>query len=384
MKTRNLIKTVLALSLIVILCMLCGCDSSKKVFDYLEDEKYSKAISEYNHLEDHDEDALNEIIDTIKETYFSYRNEEIDYDVAISKIEALSDTDDVSIRSACKSTTNKIKALKNSREEFEEAQILENEQLYKEAISKYQEVIEEDPNFKISKKRIEACYDCIRQAAISSAEKSMNEQDYKSAITTLNEALSFLNNDVELLQTKEKVENTYIETIRTQIHSNLKANQPASAIELLNEAKTTIGNNEKLESITATSIMDCKKINVTQESNGFNPEIKEDTLGNTYYEADVFVLADERYVEYNVINQNAKYLSFTIAPYHHYNEDRNGVMRIYVDDELIWSSSNITRKSEPKDICIEIPDNSKYIKFLVDTNGYSCSDIMIANPLLWT
>ncbi len=248
-------------------------------------------------------------------------------------------------------------------------------------IKNAQETQGDDAEYQSAFKTYSSAY---KTEVIASADGLAENGDHLGAIQTVESAKVTIGEDDDLTTKIQAYENAYAEDTVNQIYTLLANQDIVSALVLLDEGKSEFPKNNILSNVNANKIETYKLINTNNDDSGFNPEICEDTLGNTYYGSTVILLPDDRYVEYNIIDKGVKYVTFTVAPYHHYREDRTGRMLIYADDIIIWSSEQITRKSEPAVVSVAIPDGCKFIKFQCSTNGYPYSDIMIIDPTIWT
>ena len=252
-------------------------------------------------------------------------------------------------------------------------------------LQKSQKIYAEDTEYQ---KFYEICCRSYQESILSKAEGFAENGEYIAAIQEINTASALVGDSADLSEKVQEYRSLYAQGARANVFAALDNGNVKSALLLLKGQKADCPDKETLEilqeNIRANSILTYKLFATTHDDSGFNPEKKEDTLGNTYYDVDVFVLPDGRYYEYNIIDEEIKYYTFTVAPYYFYKEDRTGTLQVYADDDLIWSSGEITRKSEPVDVVLAIPVSCKFIKIQCSANGYPYSDIMSINPLLWS
>lgn len=239
----------------------------------------------------------------------------------------------------------------------------------------------------------------IKAEAISAAEVLAQQGDYLGAITTINQAISTVGEDVELTEKAEAYENAYATDISSQVDALLAENDITAAKTLLQNATKEFPNNatiksrmEELDKYKSVSLSSLSPIN-----GGFswNEEIPGDPFGNTYEMAQNYCVFHADYSSYWGHGHNAKdysaeyklneefdYLSFMISPYSDFGEAGKSYVQVYVDGILRYTSPAITQKSEPfKTPSIDISD-AEYIEMVVHVGGYGClmlSDVMIGS-----
>lgn len=368
-------KKVLALLLAAMMLLLSACtEKSTAENTASETESTQKVVAT--------EDKAAAIVDEINQTYQSYINGDIDYSTAMATVQRLSAQSDSSkVISAGIDAENKIEALKKSIESYSEGKVLEEGGFYGEAIPKYEAVIEDDPNYADAQTRITTCIDTIKTTATQSADQSIKDKDYKAAIDTLNEAISILADDADLKSKLENTELLYVADTKQKVSDYLKKSKGKAAVDLINEFETVMEITEDMDIMLPTSTKD---LNIINKSNSFGYKTDgTDTFGNNYNGNIIFWLWKDCYVEYNVIDADYLYLTFSLSPYKHYDAKRKSIIKVYSDNEIIWASDTITRKSEPVDVCISLPKNCKYIKFVSTSDDLYNSDIMVIDPYVW-
>ena len=107
-----------------------------------------------------------------------------------------------------------------------------------------------------------------------------------------------------------------------------------------------------------------------------------DSLNNEYsVSLPYIVVSDYSYGEYYTNGKFSK-LKCKIAPHEEHPSDSSVQIKIYADDVLVYSSSDITRKTECFEFEADI-SNAKFIKIIFDTtSGYSTSKLLIMDATL--
>jgi len=98
-----------------------------------------------------------------------------------------------------------------------------------------------------------------------------------------------------------------------------------------------------------------------------------DSLGNIYLSTYYAIGGNrawvvEGYAVYNV-KELYKKLTGTIAPHESTGSNNEGYLKIYADDKLIYQSPKITRSTYPIPLELELPKNTKILKFVVPAGG---------------
>ena len=108
--------------------------------------------------------------------------------------------------------------------------------------------------------------------------------------------------------------------------------------------------------------------------------------GDSYETASNYVIYHGRYCE-SAYDTYAEYylagkyttLSLDMAPYSHFGEDATSVVKIYVDDTLVYTGT-ISQKSERTSTGDLDITNATYIKIVIEKGKYGC--VILSNILL--
>lgn len=82
------------------------------------------------------------------------------------------------------------------------------------------------------------------------------------------------------------------------------------------------------------------------------------------------------------VNKKYKSISFDIAPHTHFEDEGSAVVKVYVDDKLIYTSKTLTQKTQRFNTGAIDLSNATYVKIVVEVQGYSCtilSNVLLAN-----
>lgn len=149
-------KTVIILAM---LTTLTGCTSkeTKKFNEYMDDGKYQKAAEYYDkHDSSIDVDNLSKLLKESSDSIVQdYKNDKISFENASDNINALLSMSNKKTKSELSSDLALITNLNESRTNFESAENFYNHEKYKEAIERYEKVIQEDINYDNAQNKIQ-------------------------------------------------------------------------------------------------------------------------------------------------------------------------------------------------------------------------------------
>lgn len=165
-------------------------------------ESYLSLINSINVL---DQLELNNqrIIEQVKRASEMYVNENIDYDRALSYINAIATlkifSDELDVYK------HNIKAIYESRQIYETAKSDQDKYKYYEAIQGYDKVLEEDKKYyKLAQNKKEECIDNMYDYYIEKAEESNDEGNYEEALQYLSYIKKYYFDDENVLELEKK------------------------------------------------------------------------------------------------------------------------------------------------------------------------------------
>lgn len=163
---------------------------------------YEKKIAEDEELS---KDMKAEDAEQIKQIYEQYKNEEITFEEAKSRIKPYMDSE-LSGESAS-SIMNSIRYLKVSRIAFEDGEQAEADGDVEKALSKFKEVVGADENYKVAQEKITKLEDQIKEDYISQAKSYADNNQFKEAAASIRKAISIIGSEGELEQLASEYEN---------------------------------------------------------------------------------------------------------------------------------------------------------------------------------
>ena len=165
-------------------------------------EQYSGLINTVNALDEIniDVDQLLDIADRVEQMYI---DENINYEKASSYMEITTSLN--GIYQELDEYENNIKTIYESRRVYEEGSKFQQIKKYKEAIDKYDKVIEEDKRYyNLAQDKKEACVDLMYDYYISQSNISSKEGKYEEALVYLTYLKPYYPNDEEIEQLEDE------------------------------------------------------------------------------------------------------------------------------------------------------------------------------------
>ena len=180
----------------------------------------------------------------------------------------------------------------------------------------------------------------ISTTAIEGAEEYIANGDYESAINVLRDAISKIEEDVELATLLSQYEEKYCDYIIQQANTALELEGYQSAISIIKQAQDILPNNDSLKSaiVFYESYAPVYLANLEyfdQEYDWYKVlESDMDNLGNEYHNSIACRYLDNTYI----LNGDYSRLCGTLYQRYEYRDrDHNGHMEVYADGVLIFS-----------------------------------------------
>ena len=180
----------------------------------------------------------------------------------------------------------------------------------------------------------------ISTTAIEGAEEYIANGDYESAINVLRDAISKIEEDVELATLLSQYEEKYCDYIIQQANAASELEGYQSAISIIKQAQDILPNNDSLKSaiVFYESYAPVYLANLEyfdQEYDWYKVlESDMDNLGNEYHNSIACRYLDNTYI----LNGDYSRLCGTLYQRYEYRDrDHNGHMEVYADGVLIFS-----------------------------------------------
>jgi hypothetical protein len=135
--------------------------------------------------------------DEITNILQSFKKGKTDYDTAKNKLETIQKTELVSTK--VNNALSDIDNINNSRISFKKAEAFEKSNNYIDAIKEYKNVIRDDSNFETAQKRITPLIKKYKENVLKLADESASKKNYDKSVSSLNEALSLMPNDSDII-----------------------------------------------------------------------------------------------------------------------------------------------------------------------------------------
>lgn len=410
-KAKKVFITILCVLVLVgiaggVLAYMWYTSPEQNILRALESGDYDEAISLYT--DDYEgssksiESVLQDRLEKIKDDYI---NGEMEYAVAIMELDAIKKMGVNEIEQELNDTRTYINSLNQSRTAFETAEKMFAEGDYEGAIEQYQLVSEDDSNYDTAKDKLVDAIDKYREQVLSEAETLAGEGSYQEAMKKIKTALEVIPNDTKLQPEYEKYSADYVNSILTEVDGLVADGDYNSAISQINEALKVVGTNEeleaKLEDVQGSKPVALSSLTPINGGWTWNEGTPTDSFGTTYSNASNFVVLNnlsgeakyagenvdidgyygiyETYAEYRLYGDYAQ-LTFDVVPHSSIEEELYGTVKVYTDDVLVFSSPQITRKTDLQNYQVDV-SNAEYIKIVVDTVGDKDS-VLLMNCML--
>lgn len=228
----------------------------------------------------------------------------------------------------------------------------------------------------------------VNQGLLEDAGEFVAKGDYASAILLLKN-----NTDAEVKTVYEAYCDEYEKLVLEEVDLLIANREYNEAILYLKDALEVLENHSVfvdklayLESIKPVSVLKLIEINRSdywEEWNSGNPV---DPFQNDYSHAVNYCIITCRsyknYVEYRTYGKYDT-ISGTIAPYVDIGNDKSAYLQIYVDEELVYTSQTITRKTDAFDFTVDI-SGAEYVKVYVCTDDYyGGARVILSDVLVW-
>ena len=376
-------------------------------------------------------DSLEDYPEKTKKAYLA---EEISYDKATAIFSELQAAGflDASVISENKEYTDSIKT---SGEAFDEGEKLYTQGKYSDAILLLAKVITDDKNYDKAQEYITQCETKYKETVLSSSNENVSSGNYDDAIKILEEAENVLKDNSDITSALEKVKadyavylkndalekanalisekkyteaislintaleknandseltallnmtkNEYVTNVISQADALLEEYDYTGAGEIIDEALKVLPDNsdlaakkETINSNKPTSLDTLVMINSNRWE--WNNGAPKDPFENDYSDSVNYMIpndgAQTTYGEFRLYKKYGK-LTGRIAPYTDIGENDEAYIQIYADEQLVYTSPMITRKTDAFRFNVDIK-NAEYIKIVCEKPNWVCSLIL--------
>lgn len=217
-----------------------------------------------------------------------------------------------------------------------------------------------------------------RNTSVQAAASYAGKGDFANAIKTIDSLLKENKDDAELQKLYDQYKDSFISVTVKKVDELVGKKQFSEAQTALEAALKVLPLNDnltsKLEEVQNKQpiyLSDMTPVNGGWDWNEGDPT---DPFGVTYSDAENFVIfsgnsasISEHYAEYRVYGKY-KYLTGDLISQKDCGEDANSYVEVYADDELVYTSPEIVRKSDLSSIKVNI-DGADYVKIIFNVSG---------------
>lgn len=233
-------------------------------------------------------------------------------------------------------------------------------------------------------------FEYYKADVLTKSEAYSSEENYIDAIRILKEANEKYSNDLDFVAQYNSYSQKYVESVLKHVDLLLNDYRINDAIEIVEEAKKAVPENEKLaqrldelKKAKPIVITDLPDMNASKWK--WNEGTPVDPFGNDYSSMTNYVIfhnqsSDKRQIEYRV---DGKYKKITgiVAPHKDIGEKITGIVSIYADDSLVYTSSTVMQKTDAVTFAADI-EGAKYIKIEVRFNATNPWDVFVDRLIL--
>lgn len=377
-----------------------------------------------------------EVVTYLNTCQENFLNESMDYNQICTVIDGITALDLRGTADTLETLTAFVEEINTSRTAYKTAEEFYTKQDYGSALGYYSQVSYNDTYYDDAQTKYTECVSTYREQVLSDAETAANGGDYATALTKLKDGLAILPDDSELnakyevytagekdqsIQTQLDLAKSYyssgdyvnaLDTLKSLLRSNDSSEAQQlydtylqeyanSAVAAADAAFATGGYSaavstlEGYDSVLKESDTYTEKLSYyrslapdllsQQEKFGGNDWYGNgsttDSLGNNYTDALVFNGGlKNREIEYYI---NGKYTSVSgvLAMDHSARENASGYIAIYGDDVLLYTSPEITRKTEAFSFNVSM-SGVKYLKIQFVRTMDDYANILLADVTL--
>lgn len=416
----------------------------EKLLRALDEEDYDAALEIYGEeLEGEKSEALTDkMTERLARVREDFTSGALDYSSAKTELAAIRRLYIPDIMILLSEAEDYVDSLNDSRTAFNTAESMLAAKNYSGAMEQYALVLETDENYETALAHRKEAAEAYCEEMLSKAEAYAAENLYSDAISVLHSALAFLPDDARLTEAlrinedaatkQEKAEvlkaaedyaknADYENAMKTIAGTANYADDPQlkaayqkycgeyaaavtveadgliaqkdfnGAISLLEKALAVLPDNtalseklQKAEESKPVSIVTLTEINQSGWGN-WNDGNPIDPFGNDYSSVNNYhiekVYGAKDFIEYRLYGEYGT-ITGTIAPYTDMEEGNAGYVQIFADEELVYTSPEIRRKTDAFAFSVDI-GNADYIKIYVCNDNHNWAQIILSNVMLW-
>jgi len=262
-------------------------DSSEEVITALENKRYEQAVSL---SKESDLDNLRILLTERLETLLiNFRNRAVDFNIVTMELEAI---ERMNVPNLSRELNDKKASFEKSNDSiiaFDTAEGLYRSGEYVQAINQYKLVDFNEPDYEKALEGVENATSAYRTQILELAEDFAKEENYVSALNTLDNSLRVLSNDAEINQRMIVFTQSYKSKVLSDAEAALTEDGYLEAIRIIRTGMQTLGNDSDLVNAIAEfefyapiKIWDLDYYTENRGRTWFASEL-EDNYGNTQY-----------------------------------------------------------------------------------------------------
>lgn len=343
------------------------------------------------------EDIINALQSKVDEIKNAYKNGDIDYETAKDRINDLYSIPIITSTDISQASSY-LYDLYESSQSFDKAEKYLNDKNYENAIYYYNQVIEDDKNYKTAQSQKSKAVDGIRQEYLDKAKKEFDNGNYSYAISYLQNGLE--NEYIKDDSTLNKQIETYVNDVITKSDTLLKEKKYEDASDLINGLQSSFDEDSTYyNKLSEQSEKLSKEIPATLHDMDINNSDyfyryqsgSKDVLGNVYDGDNVCTMSVSKYsadkgAYAEMYVKDYKKIMGTLAVENNSYSSSNNIkayIEILGDNKRIYKSETFTNKSKPVNFEVDIT-NVEWLQIkLTYVSGSGYMDIILSDVELY-
>ena len=372
-----------------------------------------------------------------------FKAEKITYEEASEKLNAYLTLGSKKLETAFGEQEKTLESLNSSMEAYKKAEELYEDGDYEEAMEAYAQVSEDDSNYEEAQSKMSQCVDSYKAEILNKTENPEDEQEYETAIQTVEVAADILPDDEDLanrlaelkdsyaamlksdaldhgtqymnegkyeelfallkkaqevnegdseLDNLEKsAEDAYVKTVQDTVDDYLTKDNYDDAITYLKSATRVLESNSTLTELlqqvqenVPVKLCDLKISESDRLESGEELKVMEDSVGNIYSPGNLYKLTPYHGKGYASYYANGEYtrMTGTIAVADDSSKD-TGIVTVYDENEkILYTTGEITRTTAPIKVDVDL-SGVKWFTVCAEDKGWDGFNCFISDFVLY-
>ena len=332
-----------------------------------------------------------------------FKAEKITYEEASEKLNAYLTLGSKKLETAFGEQEKTLESLNSSMEAYKKAEELYEDGDYEEAMEAYAQVSEDDSNYEEAQSKMSQCVDSYKAEILNKTENPEDEQEYETAIQTVEVAADILPDDEDLANRLAELKDSYAAMLKsdaldhgTQYMNEGKYEELFALLKKAQEVNEGDSELDNLEKSALTELLQQVQENVPvklcdlkiSESDRFESgeelKVMEDSVGNIYSPGNLYKLTPYHGKGYASYYANGEYtrMTGTIAVADDSSKD-TGIVTVYDENEkILYTTGEITRTTAPIKVDVDL-SGVKWFTVCAEDKGWDGFNCFISDFVLY-